>query len=241
MADQPKDIYAPIPARAMADEKLTAEHFRVLMAVAAHDRFNRNGKGCCASHPRLAKLAKCHRKSLSRSLKVLAEWGYIAGLPSPFNKRQRAYRVVYSDADRAIMTNPIGINPATEADPIGNKDFHEPEQNQELPDDKRFSETEKRFSETGNRYSAEAEDAGEQSKEGRDEHVDDEFEERAAILEYDAGFTRAEAERRAIELDDLIEEGADERRARKELVGSKNNHGNEINPVTRLWPRQNRS
>ncbi len=197
MADQPKDIYAPIPARAMADEKLTAEHFRVLMAVAAHDRFNRNGKGCCASHLRLAKLAKCHPKSLSRSLKVLAEWGYIAGLPSPFNKRQRAYRVVYSDADRAIMTNPIGINPATEADPIGNKDFHEPEQNQELPDDKRFSETEKRFSETGNRYSAEAEDAGEQSKEGRDEYVDDEFEERAAILEYDAGFTRAEAERRA--------------------------------------------
>ena len=45
MADQPKDIYAPIPARAMADEKLTAEHFRVLMAVAAHDRFNKNGKG----------------------------------------------------------------------------------------------------------------------------------------------------------------------------------------------------
>ena len=54
MADQPKDIYAPIPARAMADEELTAEHFRVLMAVAAHDRFNKNGKGCCASHPRLA-------------------------------------------------------------------------------------------------------------------------------------------------------------------------------------------
>ncbi len=192
MADQPKDIYAPIPARAMADEKLTAEHFRVLMAVAAPDRFNRNGKGCCASHPRLAKLAKCHRKSLSRSLKVLAEWGYIAGLPSPFNKRQRAYRVVYSDADRAIMTNPIGINPATEADPIGNKDFHEPEQNQELPDDKRFSETEKRFSETGNRYSAEAEDAGERRKEASvracealiddDEEADDVFEERAAII-----------------------------------------------------------
>ncbi len=207
MADQPKDIYAPIPARAMADEELTAEHFRVLMAVAAHDRFNRNGKGCCASHPRLAKLAKCHLKSLSRSLKALAERGYIEGLPSPFNKRQRAYRVVYSDADRAIMTNPVGNNPAnyqdadegekgnnpaTEADPIGNKDFHEPEQNQELPDDKRFSETEKRFSETGNRYSAEAEDAGERRKEfsvrareaviDDDEEADDAFEERAAII-----------------------------------------------------------
>ncbi len=87
------------------------------------------------------------------------------------------------------MTNPIGINPATEADPIGNKDFHEPEQNQELPDDKRFSETEKRFSETGNRYSAEAEDAGERRNESSvrareaviddDEEADDEFEERA--------------------------------------------------------------
>ena len=159
MADQPKDIYAPIPARAMADEELTAEHFRVLMAIAAHDRFNRNGKGCCASHPRLAGLAKCHLKSLSRSLKALAERGYIEGLPSPFNKRQRAYTVVYSDADRAIMAsqignNPatyrggIGNNPATETDPIGNKDFHEPEQNQGLPVHKRFSETEKRFSET---------------------------------------------------------------------------------------------
>ena len=203
MADQPKDIYAPIPARAMADEKLTAEHFRVLMAVAAHDRFNRNRKGCCASHPRLAKLAKCHLKSLSRSLKVLAERGYIKGLPSPFNKLQRAYCVVYSDADRAIMARPIGNNPATyrggignnpatETDPIGNKDFYEPEQNQELPVHKRFSETEKRFSETGNRYSAEAEDAGERRKEASvracealiddDEEADDAFEERAAII-----------------------------------------------------------
>ena len=79
MADQPKNIYAPIPARAMADEELTAEHFRVLMAVAAHDRFNKNGKGCCASHPRLARLVKCHPKSLSRSLKALGERGYIEG------------------------------------------------------------------------------------------------------------------------------------------------------------------
>ncbi len=159
MADQPKDIFAPIPARAMADEKLTAEHFRVLMVVAAHDRFTSNGKGCCASHPRLARLAKCHLKSLSRSLKALAERGYIEGLPSPFNKLQRAYRVVYNDADRAIMASPIGNNPATyhgpignnpaaETDPIGNKDFHEPEQNQGLPVHNRFSETEKRFSET---------------------------------------------------------------------------------------------
>ena len=159
MAEQPKDIYAPIPARAMADEELTAEHFRVLMVVAAHDRFNRNGKGCCASHPRLARLAKCHIKSLSRSLKALAERGYIEGLPSPFNKLQRAYSVIYNDADRAIMASPIGNNPATyrdgignnpatETGPIGNKDFHEPEQNQGFPVHKRFSETEKRFSET---------------------------------------------------------------------------------------------
>jgi DNA-binding MarR family transcriptional regulator len=176
------------------------------MAVAAHDRFNKNGKGCCASHPRLARLAKCHLKSLSRSLKALAERGYIEGLPSPFNKRQRAYRVVYGDADRAIITNPIGNNPATyqdaddgvignnaatETDPIGNKEFYEPEQNQGFPVHKRFSETGNRFSETVEESLAQAKDAGERKKGFPkyareavidDEEADDAFEERAAII-----------------------------------------------------------
>jgi len=166
-----KITFAAIPARAVGDPRLKGLHLKVLGAVALHDRFNKNGKGCCASHPRLAGLAKCHLKSLSRSLKVLAECGYIEGLPSPFNKRQRAYRVVYNDADRAIMTNPIGNNPATyqdadegekgnnpatETDPIGNKDFLESEQNQELLGHNIFSETGKRFSETVKESSAEA-------------------------------------------------------------------------------------
>ncbi len=222
MADDKWQTFAPVPARAMADRKLTAEHYRVLMTIAAHDRFGANGRACYASHPRLATLAKCHLKSLSRSLRVLAERGYIEVAPNPLNQCQRAYRVVYLPEDKAIMKQAIGNGPVTEdelieeptgnelvpdGDPIGNKDFYEPEQNQGVPEHKIYCETVRISRETVKDNSAEAEDAGERRKEASvracealiddDEEADDAFEERTAILEYDAGFTRAEAERRA--------------------------------------------
>ena len=59
--------FAPLPARAMADEALAALDIRVLACLAAHDRFGANGIGCYASHLRLSGLVKCHLKSLACS------------------------------------------------------------------------------------------------------------------------------------------------------------------------------
>ena len=134
--------FAPLPARAMADEALAALDIRVLACLAAHDRFGANGIGCYASHLRLSGLVKCHLKSLSRSLRVLAELGYIEASQHPLNKRLRVYRVVYNSDDNAVMkggignepvtdTDPIGNQPVPEDGPIGNQHFQESEQLQE--------------------------------------------------------------------------------------------------------------
>lgn len=160
MADaEGNNTFAAIPLRAMADEALTAEHFRVLMAIAAHDRFGRNGRGCYAPHPRLAQLAGCHLKSLSRSMRVLAERGYIEAAPHPYDRRQRAYRVIYNDADFLAFMAKIGNEPATNgvaignepaADhaPIGNRDFQETQQPQWDADDNISCKTLNRCCET---------------------------------------------------------------------------------------------
>jgi len=142
MADEKWQTFAPLPARAMADEALSALDLRVLAALAAHDRFGANGIGCYASHLRLSGLVKCHLKSLSRSLRVLAELGYIEASQHPMNKRLRVYRVVYLPSDKAVMkggignepvtdTDPIGNQPVPENGPIGNQHFQESEQLQE--------------------------------------------------------------------------------------------------------------
>jgi DNA-binding MarR family transcriptional regulator len=84
-----KPIFAAIPARAMGDERLSALDLRVLMAIAIHDRLTANGTGCFAGNGRLASLVGCHLKSLSRSLRSLAEAGYITGRDNPLNRRTR--------------------------------------------------------------------------------------------------------------------------------------------------------
>jgi hypothetical protein len=107
-----------------------------------HDRFGANGIGCYASHLRLAGLVRCHLKSLSRSLRVLAELGYIETSQHPLNKRLRVYQVVYLADDLAVLkgtlgnetvTNetPIGNQLVAENGPIGNQHFQESEQLQE--------------------------------------------------------------------------------------------------------------
>ena len=143
MATAPKPIYSPTPARAIGDKTLTGEDLRVLMALAAHDRFGANGQGCYASHPRLAALVGCHIKSLSRSLNTLIAKRYITAKPHPLNGRLRVYSVTYTEfdalylkagigSDPATNETPIGNNPATEISPIGNKDFEKAEQFQQL-------------------------------------------------------------------------------------------------------------
>ncbi|TGP50413.1 helix-turn-helix domain-containing protein [bacterium M00.F.Ca.ET.230.01.1.1] len=166
-----KETFSPMPARAMGDKTLTGEDLRVLLALAAHDRFGANGIGCYASHPRLASLVGCHIKSLSRSLSDLAGKGYITAAPHPLNARLRVYRVVYTDDDGAYLKAGIGSKhvtnqgvkgnkPAPESGPIGNKDFEKGEQSQGHADVNILGETYKRSGETIGRYPAEAAPVG---------------------------------------------------------------------------------
>lgn len=180
-----KPAYAPIPARAVSDTRLSALDFRVLAVIAVHDRLGANGIGCYASHSRLAGLVDCHLKSLSRSIRDLAGYGYISASLHPLNKRLRVYSVIYTPEDQQIsgaknqatgnetVTSSsaklpaMGNETATEEprkgnklvpdlDPIGNQDFGEVEQIQEDADVNIFCEAENTSCETVRRYSAEA-------------------------------------------------------------------------------------
>ena len=91
------------------------------MAVAVHDRMSRNGVGCTAGHGRLSALVGCHLKSLSRSLRMLAECGYVGGRSNPLNPRARAYFVIYTEFDAAFLKAVKGNQPVTLPAPIGNK------------------------------------------------------------------------------------------------------------------------
>lgn len=106
-----KERYAAVPARAILDKSLSAEHLRVLMAIAVHDGMSRNGYGCTASHTTLAELTGCHIKSLSRTIKFLIESGYIA--ESKVLGKLRVYRVNYTDADHILVNRQTGNKSAT--------------------------------------------------------------------------------------------------------------------------------
>lgn len=101
MAERP--VYAPLPARAMVDMRLSERHLRTLAVVAAHDRLGKNGIGCWASHKRLAEMVGCHYTRISHNLKELGEMGYIERVEHPLNKRLRVYRVLYTDVDAKAM------------------------------------------------------------------------------------------------------------------------------------------
>lgn len=108
----------------MSDKSLSSEHLRILMAIAAHDRFGKNGIGCYATHRTLATIAGCHVKSLSRSIGQLAEKGYISEGTNPINKKLRVYKVVYTDDDALAMKSGrdgTGSSTATYDNDIGNE------------------------------------------------------------------------------------------------------------------------
>jgi len=103
-----KAHFAALPARAIGDERLAALDLRVLAAIAVHDRFGKNGVGCTAGHGRLAEIVGCHLKSLSRSIRTLAECGYVGGKANPLNPKYRAYFVIYTDFDEEFLRSTVG-------------------------------------------------------------------------------------------------------------------------------------
>jgi DNA-binding MarR family transcriptional regulator len=92
-----KNIFGAIPARAFPDARLAARHYKVLGAVAVHDRFGKNGQRCWAGRDRLAKLAGIAPNHVSDALGELEFYGYVKRQRHPMNRRTTIIRVLYSD------------------------------------------------------------------------------------------------------------------------------------------------
>lgn len=112
--------FAPIPFRALCDERLTRADLAVLGIVAAHDRFARNGRGCDAGRERIAHLAGLDVATTSRAIQRLEGAGYITSALHAQDRRRRVYCVVYTDGDKSALkaeTNPTNRKKVTAASP----------------------------------------------------------------------------------------------------------------------------
>ena len=94
-----KQRFAPLPLRALCDQRLGGLHLRTLGIIAAFDRLGKNGSGCWASQNTIAKIAGVDKARLSRSLSDLRDFGYISSEINPHKRWFRVHRVIYMDND----------------------------------------------------------------------------------------------------------------------------------------------
>ena len=92
---EPKPQFAPVPVEAMPDTKLSASHWRLLVAIAWHDRMGVNGSGCYASHKTLGREAGVHFSNVSNLAGDLAKRGYIEVRRNANDRRTRSYALIY--------------------------------------------------------------------------------------------------------------------------------------------------
>ena len=86
----------------MGDRRLKASHWRVLSAIAWHDRFGVNGVGCTAGGRTLAREANVHATNLPKITRDLQDWGYIDKKHRASNRRLRTYQVIYREYLEAV-------------------------------------------------------------------------------------------------------------------------------------------
>lgn len=106
MSEAVKHYFAPIPNRAWMDERLATRPLllRVLALIAAHDRFNKNGKGCTLSTGRMAEKLNATQSKVAAACRQLTEWGYLNRLPTPGHRQVYMHCVVYEpEADKAAL------------------------------------------------------------------------------------------------------------------------------------------
>ena len=104
MAAADKQLFAPIPLRAMATD-LSGLQMRVLACVASHDRMSLvtgKGQGCRASNDRMKEMIGCSYGKLCGSLSELVGAGL---LQREKLGRHTVYRVIYTDDDRCLFGN----------------------------------------------------------------------------------------------------------------------------------------
>lgn len=69
-----KRYFAPVPNRALVDDRIHGLHFRFFGVVAAHDRFGQNGLGSTLSLQRYADILGSHKQSIARVRRELIDW-----------------------------------------------------------------------------------------------------------------------------------------------------------------------
>lgn len=158
-----KPTFAPVPARAIGDQRLTGLHLRVLTAICLHDRMSGalgKGQGCWASHKTLALKCGCNYTNLSTAISELGKWGYVERSLNPLNKRLKVYRVIYTDDDKAVAktSNSLPDDKQTPAEDgeIVCPDFREELQSQAVTDVEYISRSGEDIRGTMERNSAEA-------------------------------------------------------------------------------------
>jgi DNA-binding MarR family transcriptional regulator len=160
-----KALFAPLPVRAISDHRLSALHFRVLAAIAMHDRMSdhrKAGQGCWASNKTLAEEVGCDYTRLSATITALGSFGYIDRRPHPLNKRLRVYRVIYGEDDSLRIGKlsdddapPIVCEDASDHGPtVCRPNSQLPQINEQLPVNI-FRETDNKFCRSSERNSPE--------------------------------------------------------------------------------------
>lgn len=102
MASANKQLFAPMPLRAMAVD-MSGLELRVLLCVASHDRMSLatgKGQGCRASNARMAAMIGCSYGKLCAALSDLTAAGF---LQREKLGRHTVYRVIYSDDDKCLF------------------------------------------------------------------------------------------------------------------------------------------
>ena len=102
--EEKKPQFAALPLRVIRDKRLSARDQRILMAISMHDRFGKNGVGCCARLARISAIACVSENHASTSIKSLERLGYVEMRKGCTDKRLRTYRVRYIwEQDKAAM------------------------------------------------------------------------------------------------------------------------------------------
>jgi len=97
-----KPPFAPIPLRALSDDRLTLTHLRALGAIGHHDRMSLvtgKGQGCWASTKTMAEEIGANVSNMSAAVNQLARWGYIEIGTLQIDKRKRVYRVIFEPVE----------------------------------------------------------------------------------------------------------------------------------------------
>lgn len=97
----PGKFFAPVPARAIADRRLSGLHLRTLMCIAWHDRMHRHncrGEGFWPTTRSMAAHCGCDFSNFCTAVTDLARWGYGERKAHPLDHRLRVYRVIFHEA-----------------------------------------------------------------------------------------------------------------------------------------------